>query len=110
LSGGYRWVLKKGITLMPSLMLRFPPKSKISTDITLMADFNNQFGIGLGFRNTDAIMAYLNVKIKEQFQIGYSFDYVISPIGGNRFFTHEISLTLNGCKVYTPTSTGCPLF
>ncbi len=110
LSGGYRMVLKKGITLMPSLMLRFPPKSKISADITLMADFNNQFGIGVGFRNMDAFIMYMNLKIKEQFQLGYSFDYVISPIGGNQFFSHEISLTFNGCKVYTKTATGCPLF
>lgn len=110
LSGGYRWIVKEGITFMPSMMLRFPPKSKISADFNLLVDFKNQFGIGIGYRNTDAIMAYLNVKIKEQFQIGYSFDYVISPIGGNQFFTHEISLTLNGCKVYSPTATGCSLF
>lgn len=110
LSGGYRWVVKDGITLLPSMMLRFPPKSKISADISLMIDFKNQFGFGLGMRNTDALMAYLNVKIKEQFQIAYSFDYVISPIGGNQFFTHEISVILNGCKVYSPTATGCPLF
>lgn len=110
LSGGYRWILKKGITLMPSMMLRFPPKSKISADITLMADFKNQFGIGFGFRNSDAFITYLNIKIKEQFQLGYSFDYVISPIGGNQFFSHEISLTFNGCKIYDKTATGCPLF
>ena len=110
LSGGYRWIVKDGITLMPSMMLRFPPRSKMSADISLMVDFKNQFGFGVGFRNTDAVMAYLNVKIKEQFQIGYSFDYVISPIGGNQFFTHEISLTLNGCKIYSPTATGCSLF
>lgn len=110
LSGAYRWIATDGITLIPSMMLRFPPKSKISADLSLLVDFKNQVGIGLGIRNTDAIMAYLNVKIKEQFQIGYSFDYVISPIGGNQFFSHEISVTLNGCKVYSPTATGCPLF
>lgn len=110
LSAGYRWLVKEGITILPSAIVRIPPKSKISADLNVIVDFNNQFGIGVGYRNTDAVMFFMNVKIKEQFAIGYSFDYVLSSLGRNEFFTHEISLTFSGCKALKVTKTGCPMF
>lgn len=110
LNGGYRMEIKEGITLMPNAILRIPPKGKVSADVNLIVDLKNKVGIGLGYRNTDALMAFLNVKIKEQFIIGYSFDYVLSSIGRNEFFTHEISLSFSACKSVNTNQTSCPLF
>lgn len=110
LNGGYRWLVKEGWSLMPYAILRIPPNAKISADLSLMVDYNNQFSIGAGYRNTDAFLFFIQAKFKEQFAIGYSFDYVVSPIGRNEFFTHEISLTLSGCKSMKVSKTGCSMF
>lgn len=110
LNGGYRWLVQEGITLLPSAIVRFPPKGPISADLNLIADFRNQFGIGIGYRNTDAVLAFLNFKFKEQFAIGYSFEYVTSSIGRNEYFSHELSLSFSSCKTVSTKTTGCPLF
>lgn len=110
LNGGYRWMVKEGITLLPSAILRIPPKSPASFDLNMMVDFQNKFGIGLGYRNTDAIMAFLNFKFRDQFAIGYSFEYVLSSIGRNEYFSHEISLSFSSCKTTKGSTTSCPLF
>ncbi|TXI83803.1 MAG: type IX secretion system membrane protein PorP/SprF [Crocinitomicaceae bacterium] len=110
LNGGFRMVLKEGLTFMPNAILRFPPKGKISADINLILDLNNKVGVGLGYRNTDALMAFLQVKLKDQFSIGYSFDYVLSSVGRNEFFSHEISLSFSSCKSVNTNQTSCPLF
>lgn len=110
LNGGYRWVVQEGITLLPSAIMRLPPKGPVSIDLNMMVDFRNKFGVGLGYRNTDAVMAFVNLKFKEQFSIGYSFDYVLSSIGRNEYFTHEISLSFSSCKSRETKKTSCPLF
>ncbi len=110
INGGYRWAIKEGITLLPSAIVRFPPKGPISFDLNAIVDFKNQFGIGLGYRNTDAVMAFLNFKFKEQFSIGYSFEYVTSSLGRNEYFTHELSLSFSSCKSQGTSTTSCPLF
>ena len=110
LNGGYRFRIQEGITLLPCAILRIPPKGPVSADLNVLIDFKNQFGFGLGYRNTDAVMAFLNFKIKEQFAIGYSFEYVTSSIGRNEFFTHELSLSFSSCKTENTNKTSCPLF
>lgn len=110
LNGGYRWAVREDITLLPSVILRFPPKGPVSADLCLLADFQNKFGIGLGYRNTDAVMAFLNFKFKEQFAIGYSFEYVTSSLGRNEYFSHELSLSFSSCKTVGTSTTSCPLF
>ncbi len=92
------------------MILRIPPNGKISSDINLILDYQNQIGFGLGFRNTDALLFFFNVKFIEQFSIGYSFDYIISSLGRNQFFTHEISLSFSGCKSANSSKTQCSLF
>jgi len=110
INGGYRWYIQEGITLLPSAMLRIPPKGPASLDLNVLVDLKNQFGVGLGYRNSDAVMLFLNFKFKEQFSIGYSFDYVTSILGRNQYFSHEISLSFSSCKSVGTSATSCPLF
>lgn len=110
LNGGYRLSINEKFTFLPGMIVRIPPNGKISSDINLFLDYQNQLGFGLGFRNTDAIIFFLNVKFMEQFSIGYSFDYVVSSLGRNEFFTHEISLSFSGCKGANTSRTQCSLF
>lgn len=108
--GGYRLALNEKVSLLPAAKMRIPPRGPLSIDLQLHMDYRNVLGFGLGFRNTDAVMAYLQLKIKEQFSIGYSFDYTISEIQAAGQNTHEISLRFTTCKPRRQSTYSCPLF
>jgi type IX secretion system PorP/SprF family membrane protein len=110
LNGGIRYPINDNFTLLPGAIVRIPPSRKMSMDLNLLVDFRNQFAFGLGFRNTDAIIAFFNVKFMEQFSVGYSFDYTLSSLTRNQFFSHEISLSFVGCKRASSSTSSCPLF
>lgn len=106
---GTKISLENNISLLPGVLFRFPPVGPISFDLNVMLDFQNTFMVGLGYRNTDAIIGFLKLNIKK-FTIGYSFDYITSEIRGGNFHTHEISLQFSGCRKEKRSQSACPLF
>ncbi len=110
LNGGYRWNVRENWTLLPGFNLRIPPRSPASLDLNLHADYNNVFGLGVGFRVGDAINATAQFKIKEQFAIAYTFDYSVTRIQSVANNTHEISLRFTTCKPQRTDGNACPLF
>ena len=77
---------------MPHMIVRVPPKGPISYDLNLHFDYSNVFGIGAGYRNSDALIAFVSFKIRDQFMIIYSFDYTISQLGISTGGAHEVSI------------------
>lgn len=110
INGGYRWAVKEDITLLPSAILRIPPKSPPSFDINLQADYKNVFALGVGFRAGDALNASAVFKIREQLAIAYTFDFTISDIQSVAKNTHELSIRFTTCKPDRSTASSCPLF
>lgn len=110
LQAGYRFVVNESLTLLPGMNLRIPPKGPASLDLQAKLDYQNLLGFGIGFRNTDALIAYVQVKVKEQFSIGYSFDYTLSDIQLGAKNSHELSLRFTTCKRKRSGSSDCPLF
>lgn len=110
LNGGYRYAMNERFTLLPYAIFRFPPKGPPSFDLNVIVNYVNKLDIGIGLRNTDAVNAVIQVKLKENFSIGYSFDYVLSKLGRNQFFSHEFTLGFGTCKAKSTSKTICPLF
>lgn len=110
INAGYQFRLSEKLSLLPSANLRIPPKGPISLDLNLMFDINNAIGLGVGYRNTDAVIALVNIKIKEQFSIAYSFDYTLSHIQIGAQNTHELSLRYTTCRPPKRATASCPLF
>lgn len=106
---GTKFTFDNDNSLLPGILFRIPPAGPISFDLNLMMDFQNKLMLGIGYRNTDAFIAFLKVNVK-QFTIGYSFDYITSSIRGGNFHTHEISLQFSGCKRGVRSQSACPLF
>jgi type IX secretion system PorP/SprF family membrane protein len=106
---GTKFTFDNDNSLLPGILFRIPPAGPISFDINLMLDFQNTLMLGVGYRNTDAFIAFLKVNIK-QFTVGYSFDYITSAIRGGNFHTHEISLQFSGCRRGKRSQNACPLF
>jgi hypothetical protein len=102
--------LKEDFTFLPAMMIRIPPRSKVSADINLYFDYRNVFGFGLGYRTGDAINAIVTFKIREQFSISYSFDYTVTAIQSVAKNTHELSFRFTTCKPDRSGPATCPLF
>jgi hypothetical protein len=65
----------------------------------------------VGLRRTDAITAQIRVKLFNFISIGYSFDYIISKLNKNQYYTHEITAGFNSCSNYGQSSTtSCATF
>lgn len=110
LKGGYRFPINDRFTFIPFILFRIPPKGPVSMDLNALVDFKNRITFGLGFRNTDAVTSVIKLRLKSNFSIAYSFDYVISDLTRNEFFTHEFSLEFGTCKDKRNSKTTCPLF
>jgi type IX secretion system PorP/SprF family membrane protein len=110
LNGGYRLEVNNNITLLPGLQVKLPPKGPISADLILQTDFNNVLGLGIGYRNTDALLLFVQLKLKGQLSIGYSFDYTLSSIQLGAKNTHEVPLRFTSCKKRNVSTSSCPLF
>jgi type IX secretion system PorP/SprF family membrane protein len=106
---GTKFTFDNKNTLLPGLLIRIPPAGPISFDINAMLDFQNNFMVGIGYRNVDAFIAFLRVRI-QQVTIGYSFDYITSDIRGGNFHTHELSIHYNTCQYGKRSTKSCPLF
>lgn len=109
LAAGTRLNLENNYSLLPSVLIRIPPAGPPSVDLNAMFDFGNNFMVGAGYRNVDAIIAFLRLRINK-ITIGYSFDYITSNIQGGNFHTHEISVMYNNCRSRNTKAAACPLF
>lgn len=109
-NGGYQFVLNDKIALQPVAMFKVPLKGPLAFDLNMLFDYNNKIGLGIGYRNVDAVVFTASFKIKEQFSIHYSFDYTLSNIQNVSKNTHEVSLIFSGCKSKNTKTNACPLF
>jgi len=110
INGAYLFPLNDRYALLPTLQMKFAARGKAAVDIAAHIDYDNKFSLGLGVRNTDAVMVFAQIKIQEQFSIGYSFDYTLSKIQLGASNTHELSLRFTTCKPDRKSTTGCSLF
>lgn len=110
LNAGYKLSVTDNFSLLPAAILRIPPSGPVSIDLNFHADYRNLLGLGIGYRNVDALILFASIKFNEQFAIAYSFDYNLSQIQLAAQNTHEISLRFTTCKPNRSTSSSCPLF
>jgi type IX secretion system PorP/SprF family membrane protein len=92
LIAGYIIKIKKQIVLKPSLLLREIKNSPMQIDLNLTAYFNEDIGVGLAYRNRDALVAYFDWVLNKKFKVGYAYDYSIGPIKKFNSGSHEIML------------------
>lgn len=109
LTSGTKITFDNNNSVLPALLIRIPPKGPASVDLHLMFDFTDRFLVGIGYRNTDALIAMVRLRL-EKFSVGYSFDFITSAIRGGNFHSHEISLMYNTCRSRSNSSSACPLF
>jgi type IX secretion system PorP/SprF family membrane protein len=88
--------------LMPISDSRFSfyPSFLVQTEFTTtqvalsgVLDYNQMFWIGGAYRIDDAATALVGFKLFKSLKVGYSYDYLLSPLGKYSNGSHEIFLT-----------------
>ncbi len=111
LTAGRSFRLENKWSVIPSFFIMKTKNTPVDFHLSAILDLDNKFAFGLGLRRTDAITAQLRVKLFNFVSIGYSFDFVISKLGGNMWYSHEITGGFNSCSNYGNSSTtNCPTF
>ena len=92
LTGGYEWKIGTLVKLLPSVLVKFHPESKMQTDLYVNLLLKNRIGLGLGYRNSDAIIGLLQCHINDQLKLSYSYDFDTGKSGMHTGGSHEVVL------------------
>lgn len=84
--------LKNDVIIKPSVLIKYLPHSPVQYDITSTFYLNKIMGVGFGYRSNDAIYAFLDIKLTDQFNLGYSYDFTTSKLKNYSSGSHEIML------------------
>ena len=108
INAGNKLKINNDINLLSGILFKIPKTGPLGVDANAVFDFKNIFGIGGGYRFTEAILGFMYFRINQQYLIQYSVDYVVSPLG--RSFSHEISFNFATCKSATTGAIKTALF
>lgn len=100
LHGYYKWAVDKQTKIIPNLLFIYLPNAPLEVQGGARVEHNDLFWYGLTWRARQAWLISAGVRLKQKFNIGYSFDIYTSPLsiydrGSNG---HEIMLRYDFLK------------
>jgi len=98
LTGGYIFDASSVLKLKPSVMLKASSGTALQYDINLNAWINNSVGLGVSYRNKNAIAAMVEFQIAPGFTLGYAYDYLTSSLKTYSTGSHELMLRFEFAK------------
>jgi type IX secretion system PorP/SprF family membrane protein len=111
-SGGRRIRINRTMALVPSTMLKFSPKSPVALDLNVSLEYRRKLGLGVSYRNQDAVAFMLKIPFLKYFTLGYSYDVTTSRLRLASSNTHEVILAIYPCGNDDPAKNivRCPVF
>jgi type IX secretion system PorP/SprF family membrane protein len=89
--GGYYLELTDDFILHPSTQLKLVPNAPLQVDLQVRGIY--QFmGLSLGYRTENALIAGLDIMLKERVRIGYMYNFDLGKLSGVRGGSGEIYL------------------
>ncbi len=110
ISSGYVFDIADEFKLKPSVMLRAVNGSPLSTDISASILWNDRLEFGLSHRLDESISGLFQIRVTDNFKIGYTYDTTISDLSNYNNGAHEFSLILNLGKTSKNTTNRTPPF
>ena len=110
ISTGTKFELSNSMTFLPNLLISKTFSNPIRIDAVGYFDFQNKFKIGLGFRNNESYLGLIQFRIKHQYLIGYSIDYISNGLNTSYLMSHEINFHYLGENKKDTEKLSCPMF
>jgi type IX secretion system PorP/SprF family membrane protein len=98
ISGGYLFDVSPMVKIKSQLLIRMVSGAPLSTDISVAALLKNVVWVGMTFKYDNSVNGLMEVKLNEQFKIGFAYDIVNSSIARITTGTYEISLNYRYLK------------
>ena len=86
---GAEYRISNTLAIDPNLFVK-TDMAKWSTDINVMAVYNNKFKGGLTYRTSNEIALLLGFKFSDDMQLGYSYDLTLNTLRSYNDVSHEI--------------------
>lgn len=111
-SAGHRFRVSKKFSVVPSGLFKLSPGSPLAMDLNVMMEYRRKVGLGVSYRNQDAVAFMLKVPFLKFFTLGYSYDVTTSKLRVGGANTHEIILGIYPCAPMDPNKAivRCPIF
>ena len=111
LTAGRQFKMQKKWVFVPSFFLMKTARTPIDFHMSALFNLDNKLSFGVGLRRTDAVTAQVRVKLFNFISVGYSFDFIISKLNKNMWYSHELTGGFNSCSNYGNSSTtSCATF
>lgn len=95
LNTGYVFDASRDVKLKPSIMVKGAQGAPLSIDFSANALVYEKVEFGLSYRLSESVSALINIKAKDNFRIGYAYDYTLTSLGDFNSGSHEIFLLFN---------------
>lgn len=94
LTGAYKFEISDELEIEPSTLLKFVPNTPFQFDINARLIYSKSMWLGFSYRDKASLVAMVGME-RQQFKIGYSYDYVLSNIRNYSGGTHELYLSFS---------------
>jgi len=89
LSGGYRFPMGDNLELEPSILLKYTIASPFQFDVNARLFYKENLWTGISYRHDESVVSMVGIQ-RDEFMIGYAFDYTLSSIRNYSAGTHEL--------------------
>lgn len=80
------------VKINPSFLIRAQEGQPLSYDVNMAFIFYDVLSLGVSYRNVDALMTFIDLKLSDHLHFGYSYDWTQSEINQFSNGTHEFML------------------
>jgi type IX secretion system PorP/SprF family membrane protein len=94
LIGAYRFELSDKVGLTPSTLVKITNAAPTTVDLTAKVDLERKFWLGFSYRNQDAFVTMLGVRVGNYLNVGYSYDITTSDLNKVSNGSHEFVVNI----------------
>ncbi len=103
---GYVFKINEDVKLKPSFLYKFVKGAPMELDLNANLWLYDVLGLGVSYRTGDAIVGMAEIQVRNNFRVGYSYDYTITQLQKYNSGSHELILRyefgFGKTKVITP--------
>ncbi|QSE96779.1 PorP/SprF family type IX secretion system membrane protein [Fulvivirga lutea] len=90
--GGTTFQTDPNFKILASTLVRFQDGAPLSFDVNALGVIKETVGLGMGYRLVEGLIFMFELKVNENFHVGYAYDKTVSTIGRVSSGSHEIML------------------
>jgi type IX secretion system PorP/SprF family membrane protein len=87
--------LGNAVSFRPSGVVKYAAGAPMQIDLNATLFFAKVIGVGVGYRNTDAMIFMLEYQSKRRFRAGYAYDMTLSPLRTVTSGSHELMIGID---------------